>query len=81
MFPSISLPNVHLPKNRKAKRKESKTDSALLNSHYKCWKVTGVLPWSAFLFVVGYILREIGAFNYDNLKIFISSLVLIYSAP
>ncbi|KAH8687655.1 RTA1 like protein-domain-containing protein [Tricladium varicosporioides] len=49
--------------------------------HYKCWKVTGFLPWSALLFVVGYILREIGAYNYDNINIFISSLVFIYAAP
>lgn len=48
---------------------------------YKCWKVTGILPWAALLFVAGYILREIGAFHYDNLKIFISSLVLIYASP
>ncbi|RDL32560.1 Uncharacterized protein BP5553_09016 [Venustampulla echinocandica] len=49
--------------------------------HYKCWKVTGILPWAALLFVVGYILREIGAFNFDNINIFISSLVFIYAAP
>ncbi|CAG8961299.1 hypothetical protein HYFRA_00013760 [Hymenoscyphus fraxineus] len=48
---------------------------------YKCWKVTGIFPWAALLFVVGYILREIGAFNYDNVPIFISSLVFIYAAP
>ncbi|KAG4411618.1 hypothetical protein IFR04_015252 [Cadophora malorum] len=49
--------------------------------HYKSWKVSGVLPWSALLFVVGYVLREVGAFNYDNLNIFIASLVFIYAAP
>lgn len=49
--------------------------------YYKCWKVTGILPWSALLFVVGYILREIGAFNYGNIEVFISSLVFIYAAP
>ncbi|TVY58985.1 hypothetical protein LSUE1_G008720, partial [Lachnellula suecica] len=48
---------------------------------YKCWKVTGILPWSALLFVVGYILREIGAFNFGNVNIFISSIVFIYAAP
>ncbi|KAH7369979.1 hypothetical protein BKA65DRAFT_385990, partial [Rhexocercosporidium sp. MPI-PUGE-AT-0058] len=48
---------------------------------YKSWKVSGILPWSALLFVVGYILREIGAFDYDNLNIFIASLVFIYAAP
>lgn len=49
--------------------------------HYKCWKVTGILPWSAILFVVGYIMREIGAFNYDNVNVFICSIVFIYAAP
>lgn len=50
-------------------------------SRYECWKVTGIFPWSALLFVAGYTLREIGAFHYDNLNIFIASLVLIYAAP
>ena len=49
--------------------------------HYKCWKVTGVLPWSALIFVAGFSLREYGAFHYNNLEIFISSLVLLYAAP
>ncbi|CZT42610.1 related to Rtm1p [Rhynchosporium secalis] len=50
-------------------------------TYYKSWKVSGMLPWSALLFVAGFILREVGAFDYDNLEIFISSLVLIYAAP
>ncbi|KAJ5046381.1 uncharacterized protein L3040_003625 [Drepanopeziza brunnea f. sp. 'multigermtubi'] len=49
--------------------------------HYKSWKVSGILPWASCLFVVGYILREVGAFNYDNLNVFIASLVFIYCAP
>jgi hypothetical protein len=49
--------------------------------HYKCWKVSGVFPWAATLFVVGYVLREVGAFNHDNLPIYISSIVFIYAAP
>jgi len=49
--------------------------------HYKCWRVSGMLPWSALLFVAGYTLREYGAFHYDNLDIFIASIVLIYAAP
>ncbi|KAH8590852.1 RTA1 like protein-domain-containing protein [Bisporella sp. PMI_857] len=48
---------------------------------YKCWRVTGVLPWSALVFVAGYCLREYGAFHYDNLNIFIASLVMLYAAP
>jgi hypothetical protein len=49
--------------------------------HYKSWKVTGIFPWAALLFVIGYILREIGAFDFGNINIFISSLVFIYAAP
>ncbi|KAE9369682.1 hypothetical protein N431DRAFT_380968 [Stipitochalara longipes BDJ] len=49
--------------------------------HYKCWKVTGILPWSALLFVVGYAFREYGAFHFDNIDVFIVSLVFIYAAP
>ncbi|RAL64608.1 hypothetical protein DID88_001641 [Monilinia fructigena] len=48
---------------------------------YKCWKVTGLLPWSALIYVAGFILREIGAFNYSNLDIYIASIVLLYAAP
>ncbi|KAL3426374.1 Protein RTA1-like protein 6 [Phlyctema vagabunda] len=49
--------------------------------HYKCWKVSGILPWAATIFVGGYIMREIGAFNYGNIDVFISSIVLLYAAP
>jgi len=49
--------------------------------HYKCWKVTGIFPWAAIIFTAGYVLREIGAFDYTNLDVFISSLVLLYAAP
>lgn len=40
-----------------------------------------MLPWSALLFVVGYVFRVIGAFDYDNVDVFIVSLVFIYAAP
>jgi hypothetical protein len=50
-------------------------------SHYKCWKVTGIFPWAALIFTAGYVLREVGAFNYGSLDIFISSLVMLYAAP
>ncbi|PMD42339.1 hypothetical protein L207DRAFT_632118 [Hyaloscypha variabilis F] len=49
--------------------------------HYKCWKVTGILPWSALIFVVGYTFREYGAFHFGNIDVFIVSLVFIYAAP
>jgi hypothetical protein len=50
-------------------------------SHYKCWKVTGIFPWAALIFTAGYALREVGAFHYGNLNIYISSLVMLYAAP
>ncbi|KAI9764825.1 MAG: hypothetical protein M1839_005702 [Geoglossum umbratile] len=48
---------------------------------YKCWKVGGLLPWAAILFVAGFVLREIGAYHYDRLNIFISSTVFLLVAP
>ena len=51
-------------------------------SKYRGWRVTGLLPWSALLFVSGFILRAIGAFGeWDNLGIFIASTVLLLVAP
>ncbi|KAL1739928.1 RTA1 like protein-domain-containing protein [Schizophyllum fasciatum] len=48
---------------------------------YKCWKVSGLLPWAAVLFVAGFITREIGAYNYDGIGIYIASSVLLLIAP
>lgn len=48
---------------------------------YKCWKVSGILPWAALIFVAGYGLREYGAFHYSDLNVFIASLVMLYAAP
>jgi len=48
---------------------------------YKCWKVGGLLPWAATLFTAGFIMRELGAFHFTNLKIYISSTVLLLVAP
>jgi hypothetical protein len=33
------------------------------------------------LFVAGFAVREVGAYNYDNLNIFIASTVLLLVAP
>ncbi|KAL5365979.1 RTA1 like protein-domain-containing protein [Aspergillus floccosus] len=49
---------------------------------FKSWKVTGLLPWSALLFTIGFILRTVGAFGeWDNLAIFIASTVFLLAAP
>lgn len=50
-------------------------------SRYKCWKVTGIFPWAALIFVAGYSLREVGAFHFGNLNVYIASLVMLYAAP
>ncbi|KAL2834939.1 hypothetical protein BDW59DRAFT_1353 [Aspergillus cavernicola] len=49
---------------------------------YKSWMVTGLLPWSALLFTVGFVLRAIGAFGeWDNVQIYISSTVFLLAGP
>lgn len=49
--------------------------------HYKSWKFTGLFPWAALVFTAGYIMREVGAFHYRNVDVFISSVCLVYAAP
>jgi len=39
------------------------------------------MPWAALLLTAGFILREIGAFNYGNIDILIANSVLIMSGP
>jgi hypothetical protein len=53
----------------------------LILSHYKSWRVTLLIPWGALLMVAGFIMREIGAFNIDNLGLLIASIVLLLSGP
>ncbi|KAH8819495.1 hypothetical protein F5884DRAFT_13326 [Xylogone sp. PMI_703] len=53
---------------------------------YKCFKVTGLLPWACTLFVTGYILREVGAWHYDyhsqgNINLYIATIVMLYAGP
>ncbi|KAL1680741.1 RTA1 like protein-domain-containing protein [Schizophyllum commune] len=48
---------------------------------YKSWKVSGLLPWAAVLFTAGFITREIGAYHYDSIGIYIASSVLLLIAP
>ncbi|CAI6308911.1 unnamed protein product [Periconia digitata] len=47
----------------------------------KCFKVTGLHPFCCLLFTVGFALRSYGAFNFDNLGIYIASTICIYCAP
>ncbi|KAL4781850.1 hypothetical protein BJX76DRAFT_312136 [Aspergillus varians] len=49
---------------------------------YRSWTVTGLLPWSALLFTIGFILRSIGAFGeWNNVPIYISSTVFLLAGP
>ncbi|CAK7205612.1 hypothetical protein SEUCBS139899_008390 [Sporothrix eucalyptigena] len=49
--------------------------------HYKSWRLTGLYVFSTTLFTAGYILREVGAFHYDNVDVYIATVVLVYAAP
>ncbi|KAG8158109.1 hypothetical protein KVR01_011870 [Diaporthe batatas] len=48
---------------------------------YKCWHVTWHYTLCALIFTAGFITREIGAFDYENLPVFIASSCLVYAAP
>ncbi|KAL9589918.1 MAG: hypothetical protein Q9203_001273 [Teloschistes exilis] len=52
-----------------------------LNIHYKSWKITGTLPWGGLLFIAGFALREVSAFDTHSLPLFIASTVLLLVAP
>lgn len=51
------------------------------NFRYKAWKATPLLPWAAILMTTGFIMREVGAYHYNDLGILIASIVLIMSGP
>jgi RTA1 like protein len=52
------------------------------NIKYRSWRIGLLLPWSAALFVAGFILREYNVRGHqDNLKIFIASAVLLFAGP
>jgi len=50
-------------------------------SHYKSWKITLLIPWGALLMTAGFIMREVGAFDIENLGVLIASVVLLLSGP
>lgn len=51
------------------------------NLKYKSWRIGLLLPWAAILFVVGFSMREYGAYHYGNMGLFIASTVLLFVAP
>lgn len=52
-----------------------------INFRYKSWRVTGTLPWGGIVFIAGFAMREVSAFDPKNLSDFIASTVLILVAP
>ncbi|KAL8720331.1 MAG: hypothetical protein Q9225_002793 [Loekoesia sp. 1 TL-2023] len=52
-----------------------------INFHFKSWRVTGTLPWGGIVFVAGFAMREVSAFNPKNLDVSIASQVLLLVAP
>ncbi|KAH0538387.1 hypothetical protein FGG08_005036 [Glutinoglossum americanum] len=56
-------------------------DAELDCSKYKCWKITGLLPWASIIFIGGFAMREVGAYHYNDLGIYIASVVLLLAAP
>ena len=51
------------------------------NLKYRSYRIGFLLPWAAFLFVAGFILREYGSYHTDNFSISVASQVLLFVAP
>ncbi|KAM7197170.1 hypothetical protein V8F20_006719 [Naviculisporaceae sp. PSN 640] len=49
--------------------------------HYQSWRLTGLYVFCAMLFTAGFIVREMGAFDYSHLIKFIVTICLVYAAP
>ncbi|KAI0016352.1 RTA1 like protein-domain-containing protein [Xylariomycetidae sp. FL0641] len=50
-------------------------------THYHSWKLTGLYVICGVLFVLGFVFREIGAFDYKNVATYIISVCFCYAAP
>ncbi|KAF2134985.1 hypothetical protein P153DRAFT_362688 [Dothidotthia symphoricarpi CBS 119687] len=48
---------------------------------YKAFKVTGLYPFCALLFTVGFAIRSYDAFDYENINTYLASTIFIYAAP
>jgi hypothetical protein len=48
---------------------------------YKAWKIMSLHPFGALLFTLGFAARAYGTWHYDDIKAYIISTILIYSAP
>ena len=75
---------IRLP--RAAKRVSNVSELAklwteLLQSRYKSFKITFMHIFCALTMTAGYTLREVGAFHYTTVNIYIASMTIIYSVP
>ncbi|KZO93678.1 hypothetical protein CALVIDRAFT_539848 [Calocera viscosa TUFC12733] len=51
------------------------------NIKYKCWRTTPLFPIAALIFAVGYVMREVAAFHYDNLSYYMASSIILLCSP
>jgi len=51
------------------------------NITYKCWRATGLLPIGAFVFTVGYCLREVAAFHDSSIGWYMATTITILCSP
>lgn len=49
--------------------------------HYKSWRLTGLYVLAPIVFSAGYVVRELGAFDYTNVPKYIATICLVYIPP
>lgn len=50
-------------------------------AHFQSWRITGLYVFCSILFTGGFVVREVGAFRYSDVVIYIIQICLIYAAP
>ncbi|OAA56956.1 RTA-like protein [Niveomyces insectorum RCEF 264] len=48
---------------------------------YRSWRLTGLYVFCCTLFTAGFVVREVGAFAYTNVNVYIATVCLVYAAP
>lgn len=71
----------YIPKVRHQWNGVRVADYNIFNSHYQSWRLTGLYVFCAVIFTAGFIVRELGAFDYEHLIKFIITTCLVYAAP
>ncbi len=49
--------------------------------HFRCFKLTALLPFGCSLLIAGFATRAYGAFNHDDAQVYTASTLLLYMAP